>query len=167
MQVDVEHFGLRARRLERDHARAIEPQIEQALVARHGRRHVRPTLQVVANGAVACKEQAVVEHDRIAPLREIEQEQVAPGGLAHEHARAGILGLDDGILAHRAAHHLSEEIARALDAGIGLDLSDRPLHGPRLQGHARAAIEGRNELAAAHIHLRCEPRLLRAPGRNG
>ena len=142
------------RRLERNHARALEAEVEQALVARgHGARTLDHD-RAVADVGRAGHEQAVVDHHGPAHvcLRAHEQD-VAVGGLADDGAGAHVLRLDCRLAGNRAADGLAEEVAHALDARRCLDAACGPLHGAGLQRHAHAAVELADELTPAHAHL--------------
>ena len=79
------------------------------------------------------------------------------GGLQHQQAAAGILRLDGALTGDGAAHRLAEEVPDPLDAGVGPDIAEHPLHRPGLEGDAAGFGKVDDRLALAHLHLVHKP----------
>ena len=101
---------------------------------------------------IARQEQAVVEHDGIAPIGYVERDDVAVGGLEHQKARALVFGLDCRFAGNRTAQGLAEQVAHTLNAGGAGHVAYHPLHGAGLNGDGCLAQIADN-LAATHVHF--------------
>ena len=73
------------------------------------------------------------------------------GGLQDQGAVPGIFRFDGALTGDAAPEGLAEQVAHPLDAGSGVDVAHRPLHGSGLEGDICLA-QVTDDLALAHIH---------------
>ena len=122
--------------------------------SRHGGGEGGPHHCLVLQVGVTGQEQAVVQDDGTVPLQQVQQEDVLVGGFQHQQAVPGVLRLDGRLLGNRPSQGLAEKITHPFDAGGGVDVAHRPLHGSGLDCNAFTSVQGTQDLFPADVHFR-------------
>ena len=114
---------------------------------------------------VAGQKQAVIQHDGVIPILQIDEKNEAVGGFQHQGSGSGVLWLDGALSRDLTTDGFSEEIAYPFDSGIAADVAHHPRHGPGLKGDVGLGHIA-DHLTPADVHGRRKVSGLGAGGRD-